>query len=607
MEIIKAGISKVGCSPDLSPGSRRDEHHESIMARKKSAARRAREKTEEAKNIIGDSEIGSQQLQAATEQDETRSDSSDESQSEEEDEYGELLTENIEQLIQEVMKTLKSDPKKLLDPKVKFFDEANVTLTKKSGDKPMYLKDYHRLNLLSGDYKNDDNDHLEQNEYGTVDGEKPFVVVEREERNKLLEDIKSAFNDEDGGQDDEFLKKKENTQVESDTEPLLLPDPNINSEQFLSSFINSQAWIPSKHDKVIDLDAIDQDDEQDFDDAVENFEKAYNFRYEDPNSAEIVSYARSQASLRRGKTNSRKRARDKKQALKEQEKYEVDQALQKKKTAKLNKVFDRLAKIKEAVGDDVDDLVIERVFGDSLLNDDFDDADWDGKMSEIFNEQYYGSEIVKPEWDEDDEITVYYKEGGKDDNGEEYYEEEPQEKLDEKLNANEDTENEDAINEDLKQQEKSKSKSKREKLNEKKSAKKEKESLKEKAKIIVELNTTKIQEEVEEERGRLRSDEMKFKYREVSPESYGLTTRDIFLADDQELNQYFSIKKFAPYRPKEQALKDKRKHTKKKQVQHWRYQVFRNVNGQKKQPTEKEDEIWIPMEDTHKTKKQTRK
>ena len=87
---------------------------------------------------------------------------------------------------------------------------------------------------------------------------------------------------------------------------------------------------PKKNDKVIDLDQIDKDDEQDFDDAVEDFEKAFNFRYEDPNSAEIVSYARTQASLRRGKTNSRKRARDKKIALKEQEKHEIEQALQKK-------------------------------------------------------------------------------------------------------------------------------------------------------------------------------------------------------------------------------------------------------------------------------------
>lgn len=563
------------------------------MARKKSAAKKAKEQAEKTKNVtesVAETPV-SKKVEIELAKDEKAA-SSDDSESEDEDEYGELLTENVEELIQQVMSALKSDPKKLLDPAVKFFDETDVTLTKKNGDKPMYLKDYHRMNLLSGDYKNDD----DENEYGTVDGEKPYAVAEREERNKLIDDIKNAFNDDDAEDEDDdgFLKKKESTKVESALAPKL-PDPNTNSEEFLSSFINSQAWIPSKDDKVINLDAIDQEDEQDFDDAVENFEKAYNFRYEDPNSAEIVSYARTQATLRRGKTNSRKRARDKKNALKEQEKHEVEQALQKKKVTKMNKVMDRLAKIKEAVGDDVDDKVIERVFGDSLLNDDFDDADWDGKMSEIFNEQYYDSELVKPEWDEDDEIMADFhlkKQQGAE-NDEEYDEE----AMDVEEEAPEQGTEEPATK-----------KSKKDKLKEKKSAKKEKESLKDKAKKIVEANTNKIQEEVEEERGRLKSDDVKFKYREVSPESYGLTTRDIFLADDQELNQYFSIKKFAPYRPKELAMKDKRKHTKKKQVQHWRYNTFRNVNGPERQPNEKEDEIWIPIdEEATKTVKKSKK
>lgn len=571
------------------------------MARKKSAAKKAREEAIKAQTTSkpqNETLVKSPEPIEKNDKIEQNDNTVDESssESEDEDEYGELLTENVEELIQKVMSVLKSDPKKLLDPKVKFFDESEVALSKKSADKPMYLKDYHRLNLLSGDYKNDEN----VNEYGTVDGEKPYVVTEREERNKLLDDIKSAFNDdeneEDGDEDDGFLKKKEKKTVNrEDLIKLQLPDPEKNSDEFLSTFLNSQAWIPSKDDKVIDLDAIDQDDEQDFDDAVENFERAYNFRYEDPNSAEIVSYARTQATLRRGKTNSRKRAREKKHALKEQEKHEIEQALQKKKAAKVNKVIDRLAKIKEAVGNDIDDAVIERVFGDSLLNDDFDDADWDGKMSEIFNEQYYDSEMVKPEWDEDDEIMADYHKRGQEEGDEEEGEEDEGQELDEEAVAAEAVEV--AVDED-------KPKSKKDKLKEKKAAKKEKESLKDKAKKIVDANTTKIQEEVEEERGRLREDDVKFKYREVSPESYGLTTRDIFLADDQELNQYFSIKKFAPYRPKEQAMKDKRKHTKKKQVQHWRYNVFRNVNGPERQPNEKEDEIWIPIEEEPKSKKQ---
>lgn len=544
------------------------------MARKKSAAKKAKEAAAKLQEIEAPKEAPQPKITEENVLTESESESS-----EEEDEFGELLTEDVELLIKNVLSTLKSDPKKLLNPDATFFTEGGSSNgDKKSKDKPIYLKDYHRMNLLSGDYKNLDDG---SNEYETVDGEKPFVVTEREERNKLLDDIKNAFNDEeedDDDNDDGFLQKKTKTRVPDEDKPVALPDPSRNADEFLSAFLDNQAWIPKKNDKVIDLDQIDNEDEQDFDDAVEDFERAYNFRYEDPNSAEIVSYARTQATLRRGKTNSRKRARDKKNALKEQEKHDTEQALQKKKTAKLNKVMDRLAKIKEAVGDEASDETIQRVFGDSLLNDDFDDADWDGKMAEIFNEQYYDAELTKPEWDEDDEIMAEYHNGREDAEDDE-----------EDAEVEEDLEDADAP---------PKKKSKKDKLKEKKSAKKEKQSLKEKAEKIVEANKTRLLDEVEEERGRGKeSDPNRFRYREVSPESFGLSTREIFLADDQDLNKFISIKKFAPYRPKELATKDKRKFTKKKHLQQWRREVFKDKEGPKRHQEEKDDEIWIPVED----------
>ena len=83
-----------------------------------------------------------------------------------------------------------------------------------------------------------------------------------------------------------------------------------NDEQFLKDFLAQQAWIPKEGDKVIELDATGQSDDENFNNAVEDFENAYNFRYEDPNSAEIISYARNQATLRRSKTSSRRRKRE---------------------------------------------------------------------------------------------------------------------------------------------------------------------------------------------------------------------------------------------------------------------------------------------------------
>ncbi|GBL51440.1 hypothetical_protein [Candidozyma auris] len=562
------------------------------MARKKSAAKKAKEAALRAESENASTEEVAKPQEFSKKEDYQIESEDDESSStsEEEDEYGELLTENVESSIQKVLSMLKSDPKKLLDPNAKFFDENDEEVSKKSKDKPLYLKDYHRQALLSGDYKKD------ENEFDTVDGEKPFVVTEREERNRLLDDIKNAFDGEEAEDDDEFLKKKEKSEAAESDPASELPDPTKNAEGFLSAFLDRKAWVPKVNDKVIDLDKIDNDDEQEFDDAVEDFERAYNFRYEDPNSAEIVSYARNQATVRRAKTNARKKERERKHAEKEKEKAEREKALQKKKTEKLNKVADRLKKIKDAVGDDVSNEAIEKVFGESLLNDDFDDADWDNKMAQVFDAQYYGAEITKQEWDEDDEIMGEFHAAKAADGGDAEYSDIVRED-DEPETENGDVE---AVGE--------KKSSKKAKLKEKKEAKKQSRNIREEAAKIVEANKLKILDEVEEERGRSKEkEEIKFKYREVSPETFGLSTREILLADDSDLNKFVSIKKFAPYRPKELALKDKRKFAKKKHLQQWRKDVFQSKEGPSRQPGEAENEIWIPQEVEERPRKKSKK
>lgn len=40
----------------------------------------------------------------------------------------------------------------------------------------------------------------------------------------------------------------------------------------------------------------------------------------------------------------------------------------------------------------------------------------------------------------------------------------------------------------------------------------------------------------------------RFKYTPVQPQSFALTSAEILMATDQELNQYLSVKKYAPYR-----------------------------------------------------------
>lgn len=105
-----------------------------------------------------------------------------------------------------------------------------------------------------------------------------------------------------------------------------------------------------------------------------------------------------------------------------------------------------------------------------------------------------------------------------------------------------------------------------------------------------------VEKEEEEKRGRLRSkddQDLKFRYREVSPESFGLTAREIFAADDTDLNEFIGLKKFAPYRPKELRAKDKRKVTKSRRLRDWRKKVFNNEAGL----VGDEKDILIPVEE----------
>ncbi|KAK1592517.1 hypothetical protein Q3G72_026229 [Acer saccharum] len=48
----------------------------------------------------------------------------------------------------------------------------------------------------------------------------------------------------------------------------------------------------------------------------------------------------------------------------------------------------------------------------------------------------------------------------------------------------------------------------------------------------------------------------RFKYAKVKPNRYGLKTKEILVLDDNELNQYVSVKKLAPYREKEWKVPD---------------------------------------------------
>lgn len=550
------------------------------MPRKKSAAKKAREaakKSVEAQEDKVEVPVDEKKPVSVVQEEEEDDDNDESSTSEEEDDYGELLTEEVEDGIKNVLSAIRNNEKdKLLDPKVRFFEEPEVAaskLTVEEKHKPIYLKDYHRMNILSGNALKDDEDFDLPME--TVDGKQSFISQQREERQQLLNEINSAFNDEDeekkedqdGDEDEEdeddgFLKKKEKKETVKTDDPLKSINPDEDEEKFLDEFVNQQAWIPKKGDKIIQLDGVTniEEDDEEFEDAVEKFENAYNFRYEDPTAAEIVSYARNQATLRRSATSSRRRKRDEERAQKEEEHRKKEETIQKKKTKKVNKVTDILEQIKKEYGADISEDMVEKIT-DTLLNNDYKEDSWNDVVAQLFNDEFYSQE-GKPTWDEDDDIMADFYNG-----------------KDEEQDDDEEVENTEEVYEENNGEDAIKPK-KKEKKDEKKSKKKEKKQLAELVEKAVEKNKLAIIDEVEEERGRSREkEELKFRYREVSPESFGLSVREIMAADDTDLNEFIGLKKFAPYRAKELRAKDKRKVTKSRRLREWRKKVFNNEEG----------------------------
>ncbi len=81
----------------------------------------------------------------------------------------------------------------------------------------------------------------------------------------------------------------------------------------------------------------------------------------------------------------------------------------------------------------------------------------------------------------------------------------------------------------------------------------------------------------------------------VKPSDYGLDPVEILLADDADLNEYFSVKKLAPFRKPEKIEKDEAKFKKSKKKRLWEFkqklaEKQREINDKKKSKKRKNEE-----------------
>ena len=267
--------------------------------------------------------------------------------------------------------------------------------------------------------------------------------------------------------------------------------------------------------------ALSEDEE--FEDRAEEFETQYNFRFEEPGAAEIISHPRQIESLARRDDDKRKLKREARAERKAAEKVEREAETKRQKGEKRREMEKQLAALKEEVGDaDVDWTAVEKV-----LEGEYDEGEWDRVVGEMLAKAAE-SDDEKPTWDDDDDGDYPMDE-------EDAGWVEPQaweETEDWAAGAGEDEEDDGPINMDAD-------------FMDDEPAPKKKLSVAERAARVKAAADSLRSLDHEDSIGDLKT---RFKYVKSAPSTFGLTPAEILLATDAELNELVSVKALAPYR-----------------------------------------------------------
>ncbi|KAI8531294.1 hypothetical protein RHMOL_Rhmol11G0125300 [Rhododendron molle] len=505
------------------------------------------------------------------------SDSSDSGGSDSDEAEKDELTNSKRDLefLNALIKVKNHDPE-LRNKEAKLFDSEDESggeevekRDKKEKKKPMYLKDVAAMHLIEEGAEFDDDDEEEEEE--EEKRVKSYKEEQEELRREFLDAAEAALDEDDGG---ELLKERarngmgdnddddDTGEVEKKLNEFFGEDDNLDeNEKFLKKYFRNRMWVGDEGNsegvkglnRNEDLGLSEDEEEVE---KQEDYERGFNFRHEENAGDRVLGHSRVVEGSVRKKTNARKAQRKSKEERMAQAEFERKEELKHLKNLKKKEMKEKLRKIMDTAGIgedrvcplDVDDL-----------EEEFDPEEYDRKMKEAFNDEYYGAEDVDPEFgsdgDEDElEKPDFDKENdllglpkGWDDasasasgSGDGFlaFRERKLKRRAENGVPNEQME-EEAVNEE------GKGKRKR------KMSEMEKEVIKKELEEYYKLD---YEDTIEDLKTR-------FKYREVGAKKFGLSTEEILRLDDKELNQYVSLKKIAPYREKEwKVLRNKRPH-----------------------------------------------
>ncbi|ORY83740.1 KRI1-like family C-terminal-domain-containing protein [Protomyces lactucae-debilis] len=468
-------------------------------------------------------------------QEKYKAEGSEDSDSETEDSDGELNTPQIDATILKVLSKIRRKDADVYKSDVQFFDEPTESASKSKTKeaKPVTIADLHRQTLLTGQ-GNAEHDGQDS------DDEIPTHVQEQAE-------LRAAFRTKEGqaDSDDEVLVRRKKTSDEVEEEDKAYKDflaeqlaesgdadvlqkldgsDAEEGEAFLMDYVLNRGWLDKDAQKRPDYSNLvgdESESESDFEEKAEQFETAYNFRYEEPGALELASHPRDVPSLRR-KEEKRKKERESKLAKQSKQKTEREEELNRLRNLKRQDLEDKIAQIEQVTGTKMD-------FALEDLEADFDADDWDKRLMSKFDEAYYNEkDAEKPTWDDDIEL---------DDLGI--------------------AEDEDAVQADVEED----------------PAPKKQQTLthRERRERAAKIDTL-----VDKAIGPVNplGDGTVFKYRKTAPETFGLSIEDILFADDKDLNEFAGLKKLAAFRDQEKRERDHKKLGAKKRVKRFQKQLW---------------------------------
>ena len=504
---------------------------------------------------------------------------------ESEDDDGVLITKDLDAEILAAVDAIRSKDPRVYDKNAKFY--SDIKPEESSADeamkqKPMYLRDYHRRNLMNG--------HI-QGEEEETDTAPTYVQDQADLKDTVLQGIRKAGShsgastrNSDEDVDDDFLIQKPIPMVGESQKRQDYITPNLdvehadqNPETYLKNFMVSRAWASGSRD----LQPFESDEEEE--DRADAFEEAYNMRFEDPKRAneKLVSHARDAAakhSLRRNEPSSRQKTRSLQRQKREAERKEREKERHRLRNFKVEEMEEKVKKIKESAGMHGKDISIDD--WKDVLEADWDDERWDAEMHKRFDESYYAEDdygrdiesgdeqrkerrqkMRKPRWDGDISIEDIAPEVTNKE-----YSPLPEIKTSEVQN-----EEQYAMNN---------------------SSKKELAAARSAAKRAARLQRRFLEDIVDEslENDMLLSSKFdtvkvrrpgRFRYRDTSPTSFGLSAHEILMAEDSQLNEHVGLKKLNAFRDPEKKKKDKERLNKKSRLRRWRMETFGNREGLK--------------------------